>query len=642
MKKLALMTLIISMSLSTVTFAGLTQEIWDGTAAGNIDEAWAVINGDTPPTSVNVIGDAAVPDRGVDNYVQHLTGFVVAPVDGDYTFHIASDDNSQLLLDGVLVASVSGWTGFQDWASGSATPSEPMTLTAGQILAVEVAMQEGTGGDNLAVGWRVPGAAGIVALPDGATYANEAALAMASAPSPANGAVGVADGMLTWGPPLVGEDVVYSVALGTDPEALDVVAEGLTETAYDAGMLGAGLDFSKTYYWQVLVNGEGNVWSFTTADPVVINSVTGDAQPLGATAQVSVDAVSPVGEDLTYQWHRLNFSPVPGLVIPDAEIPGAESAVYEVAEMTAGDQGDYYCVVTSASGAIATPVVFLDAQTGLIHQYTFNDTPDGLTVPDVVGGADGMLINTTGNAVIANGQATTGNTGQGSNSGTGDYVDLPNGIFSALTQMTIECWTTWTDDSQVWARVYDFGTSDGGEDASPSASSGGDVYNIYLTPRNGGGNSIVEYRHGGTAPAITPITAGRLPLNEEVMVGQVVDDKAGMTKMFINGVMVGGFEPLFPLKAMTDNNNWLGRSQWPDPLYIGSWNEFRIYDTALSAEQIAADYLAGPDAMGVLPEPSGAAKVAGDLNGDGVYDFLDAAIAADTFLTDLLEERAAD
>jgi len=644
MKKLALVTLVISLALSTVSFAGLTQEIWDGTSVGTIEEAWAVINGDTAPTSVNVIGVAAVPDRGVDNYVQHLTGYVVAPVDGDYTFHIASDDNSQLLLDGVVVASVSGWTGFEEWGNANATPSEPMTLTAGQILSLEAAMNEGTGGDNLAIGWLVPGADGIVSLPAGATYATEAALAMAGAPSPADGAVDVVDGMLTWAAPLVGEAPVYTVSLGTDPEALDVLADGLADTTADAGVLGADLDFATTYYWSVSVNGaEADVWSFTTADAVVINSVTGDAQPLGATAQLSVDAVSPVGAELSYQWHRLNFSPVPGLVLPDAPIPGAEAAVYEVAEMTAADQGEYYCVVSSVDGEVASPVVFLDAQTGLIHQYTFNESPDGVTIPDVVGGADAQLVNVTGNAVIADGQCSTGNDGsQGSNDGNGDYVDLPNGIISALTQMTIEVWTTWTDDSQVWARVYDFGTSDGGEDASPSASSGGDVYNFYFCPRNGSGISIVEYRHGGTAPAITPITNGRLPMNEEVMVTQVSDDKAGIVKLYINGVAVGGYESLFPLKAMTDNNNWLGRSQWPDPLYVGSWNEFRIHDTALSAEQIAADYLAGPDALGVLPAPSGADKLAGDLNGDGVYDMLDAAIAADTFLTNLIAEQAAN
>lgn len=646
MKKLALVTLVISLALSTVSFAGLTREIWDGTPAGNIDEAWAVINGETPPTTVDVIGAANVDDRGVDNYVMHLTGFVVAPVDGDYTFHIASDDNSQLLLDGVVVASVAGWTGAREWGNANATPSEPMTLTAGQILTIEAAMQEGTGGDNLAIGWLVPGSSAIAVLPDSATYASEAALAQAGGPSPADGAVKVVDGLLSWTPPLVGEAPVYTVSLGTDPETLAVIADGLTETAADAGALGAELAFSTTYYWSVSVNGgEAVVWSFTTADAVVINSVTGAAQPVGAAATLSVDAVSPVGAALTYEWHRLNFSPIPGLVIPDAAIPGAGAATYTVDAVTPADQGEYYVIVSSVDGSVASPVVFLDVQTGLIHQWTFNSTPDGVTVPDVVGGANGMLINQTGLSAFADGQLRLGNDGSqgsaggGNNQSNGDYVDLPNGIISALTQMTIEVWTTWHQDTQGWARIYDFGTSNTGENNSSGAGNAG-IHSMYLCPKSGGnnasGNTIIEYRLGGSAPQISP--GGRMALNQETMLTQTHDDKnRSRVKMYVNGIAVGGYDAPFPLKNMVDNNNWLGRSQWGDPMYNGSYNEMRIYDTLLSAEQIAADYVAGPDAMGVIPPDAAGNRLVGDINRDGVYDFLDVAMAADQWLSQRLD-----
>ena len=39
---------------------------------------------------------------------------------------------------------------------------------------------------------------------------------------------------------------------------------------------------------------------------------------------------------------------------------------------------------------------------------------------------------------------------------------------------------------------------------------------------------------------------------------------------------------------MDDVNNWLGRSPWGDPLFDGSIDEFRIYDTALSAAEVAS------------------------------------------------------
>jgi hypothetical protein len=48
-------------------------------------------------------------------------------------------------------------------------------------------------------------------------------------------------------------------------------------------------------------------------------------------------------------------------------------------------------------------------------------------------------------------------------------------------------------------------------------------------------------------------------------------------------------------------NNWLGRSNWTtDSNFDGSFNEFRIYDTALTADQVAANTAAGPDVVPVF------------------------------------------
>jgi len=43
-------------------------------------------------------------------------------------------------------------------------------------------------------------------------------------------------------------------------------------------------------------------------------------------------------------------------------------------------------------------------------------------------------------------------------------------------------------------------------------------------------------------------------------------------------------------------NVWLGRSQYVnDPAFSGTFYEFRIYDDALTAQQIAISYVGGPD-----------------------------------------------
>src|SRR5690606_5928898 len=49
------------------------------------------------------------------------------------------------------------------------------------------------------------------------------------------------------------------------------------------------------------------------------------------------------------------------------------------------------------------------------------------------------------------------------------------------------------------------------------------------------------------------------------------------------------------LDIINDNNNWLGRAQWGDPLFDGLIDEFRIYDHALSQAEVTASFNTGPD-----------------------------------------------
>ena len=52
----------------------------------------------------------------------------------------------------------------------------------------------------------------------------------------------------------------------------------------------------------------------------------------------------------------------------------------------------------------------------------------------------------------------------------------------------------------------------------------------------------------------------------------------------------------FVLADINDVNNWLGRSNWTgDANTAGSFDEFRIYDTALTEAQIEASRTAGPE-----------------------------------------------
>jgi len=148
------------------------------TATGTIlMERWNTINGTavtdltgdanypaTPSTTTQLIS-FEIPTTVADNYGVRVRGYICAPATGNYTFWIASDDNSELWLSTndtpgsrQQIASVNDWTNSRQWnpVKYPSQQSTPITLTAGQQYYIEALMKEGTGGDNLAVGWTTP------------------------------------------------------------------------------------------------------------------------------------------------------------------------------------------------------------------------------------------------------------------------------------------------------------------------------------------------------------------------------------------------------------------------------------------------------------------------------------------------------
>ncbi len=107
---------------------------------------------------------------GVNNWGQRLRAFVVPPTNGSYTFWIASDDSSLLLLstnenpaNETPIAAVSGWTAWRNFSTESDQQSAPIYLQGGRRYYLEALMQQGGGGDNLTVQWQLPN--GTIELP---------------------------------------------------------------------------------------------------------------------------------------------------------------------------------------------------------------------------------------------------------------------------------------------------------------------------------------------------------------------------------------------------------------------------------------------------------------------------------------------
>ena len=110
-------------------------------------------------------GDIAVNPAGNvrDNYGWLFLGYIHPPETGDYVFHVATDDNSELWLstdenpaNAVKIAQESTWHGVRGYApEGEEETSAPVTLEKGKAYFVELVVKEGGGGDNAAVAWRL-------------------------------------------------------------------------------------------------------------------------------------------------------------------------------------------------------------------------------------------------------------------------------------------------------------------------------------------------------------------------------------------------------------------------------------------------------------------------------------------------------
>ena len=279
----------------------------------------------------------------------------------------------------------------------------------------------------------------------------------------------------------------------------------------------------------------------------------------------------------------------------------------------------------SILGVATVLVVFIcPADAALKHRYSFNEGPTtnaaGRTIIDSVGGRNGTVIGPVGA-----GGAPTATAEQivlpGGPSATAPYVDLPNGIISALTDATFEAWYT-IDTAQAWSRVFDFGSTTGGELSAPGGGSNGQDF-IFYAPMRGTDLATQRVGFGNDDPLFLGSAAGAVAggfsdldpefthvIGTQYHAAVVIDADGGgpsiaTQTLYINGVPApdGGGGPstinsAHQLANLNDVNNWLGRSNWTqDSSFGGSFNEFRIYDNALSASEVAQSSILGPDAL---------------------------------------------
>ncbi|MFN6106844.1 MAG: Calx-beta domain-containing protein, partial [Planctomycetaceae bacterium] len=136
-----------------------------------VEQRWAgsnVFNSGTwnsvTPTYTGTLSALTTAQNVGNDYSRRITGTITPVETGDYVFYLASDDSGRLYLSSndseaskSLIASVSGWTNFQEWNKYNSQRSSPIRLQAGQRYYIEAQHLEGSGCDHVSVAWTGPG-----------------------------------------------------------------------------------------------------------------------------------------------------------------------------------------------------------------------------------------------------------------------------------------------------------------------------------------------------------------------------------------------------------------------------------------------------------------------------------------------------
>jgi len=210
------------------------------------------------------------------------------------------------------------------------------------------------------------------------------------------------------------------------------------------------------------------------------------------------------------------------------------------------------------------------ARAHLKHRYSFSSDAS-----DSIGDAAGKL---EGAAVVKDGKLVL-------DGSSGTFVDLPGGLLSGYKATTIELWISIGQNGN-YARIFDAGEISGHAG----------IKSMYFCVDH---TSTGDWRLKISAPdgkdQVIAIK-GNLSGRKDLHIVSVLDPATGFMGIYINGELVGSRTDLISLAGISPQHFFIGRSLYSADAYLNaSIDEFRIYDSALSPEQVKNDYSAGPD-----------------------------------------------
>ncbi len=268
---------------------------------------------------------------------------------------------------------------------------------------------------------------------------------------------------------------------------------------------------------------------------------------------------------------------------PEGVLVVDNGALMAVAEGTA-------TVTASYEGLTSAPVTFtvIPNVFTLAHRYSFDD---GMT--DSIGGADGTLYGEEKYGTkVADGILHL--TGQGTPDSLtdGSFAALPADIMSSFGSYTIETWARANEGNKGWGRVWDFGNT-----TAEGAVGDGREYTMLAW-----GSGIYSVKYEGVEYQITGLGLPAAGTETFTHIVYTYDKGSLMGYVYVNGKLAGKAKQLADPTTFKYGmpDMWLGKSNFRDPYFTGDYQEFRIYNGFLTADQVAENCEAGPD---VIPGP---------------------------------------
>lgn len=149
------------------------------------------------------------------------------------------------------------------------------------------------------------------------------------------------------------------------------------------------------------------------------------------------------------------------------------------------------------------------------------------------------------------------------------HIEVPaDHPIATAEQMTVAAWVLWREGNQ-WQRILDFGNSTS-QYFFITPNSGSNTLRFAIT--SGKGEKLIE-----TAP---------LPKNEWVHIAVTLGN--GEAKLYVNGELAATGSISIVPNDFKPARNYVGKSQWPDPLFNGLIDELYISNVALTGEEIKA------------------------------------------------------